>query len=118
MSESRADILKTNANPEPDRAYDVTHATDEFTFLYPLTQQPCFANVEVTYRPRDLVVEMMSLKQYLQTFRDEAHFFEAVTNTLLDDLAATVEPDAMTVTARFTVRGGISTVVKASLGDG
>jgi len=101
-------------NPEPERDYEVTHATDEFTFLYPLTNQPCFANVELSYQPDQQTVEMMSLKQYLQTYRDEAYYFEAVTNEILDDLVTTVEPKAMTVTARFTVRGGMSTVVKAS----
>jgi 7-cyano-7-deazaguanine reductase len=114
LSDSRTDILKTVDNPEPERDYEVTHTTDEFTFLYPLTEQPCFAQVEVTYRPGEHCVEMMSLKQYLQTFRDETGYFEAITNRLLDDLVTRIEPNEMTVTARFTVRGGISSVVKAS----
>lgn len=114
MNNERTKIIETVANPEKGRDYAVVHATDEFTFLYPLTEQPCFANVEVTYQPDEHCLEMMSLKQYLQTFRDEAHYFEAVTNQLLDDLVETVRPKTMSVTAAFTVRGGISSVVKVS----
>ncbi|MBS11605.1 MAG: NADPH-dependent 7-cyano-7-deazaguanine reductase QueF [Gemmatimonadetes bacterium] len=114
----RRDTIEVVENPERERDYEVSHATDEFTFLYPRTEQPCFANVEVTYIPADHCVEMMSLKQYLQTFRDETHFFEAVTNEILDDLAAQSRPKAMSVTARFTVRGGISSVVRASVKNG
>ena len=113
----RLDILKTVENPERERDYEITHDTDEFTFLYPLTEQPCFANVEVAYRPNETCLEMMSLKQYLQTFRDESYYFEQVTNRMLDDLFDRVKPRSMSVTARFTVRGGISTVVRASVGD-
>ncbi len=118
LSDNRIDILKIVNNPEGDRDYVVTHKTDEFTFLYPQTDQPCFANVEIAYHPGDHCLEMMSLKQYLQTFRDEAHYYEAITNLLLDTLAGRVRPKQMIVTARFTVRGGITTVVKASVDNG
>ena len=116
LSDKRLEILKTVENEERERDYAITHSTDEFTFLYPVTDQPCFATVVVDYHPAEHCVEMMSLKQYLQTFRDEAYYFEAITNRLLDDLAEKVRPRQMTVTARFTVRGGISTVVNASVG--
>ena len=109
-------MLKAVDNPDLERDYEITHTTDEFTFLYPLTDQPCFANVEVTYRPGEHCVEMMSLKQYLQTFRDETYYYEAIANRLLDDLTECVRPKEMVVTASFTVRGGISSVVKVGVG--
>ena len=117
MSETRSDILKTVENEEGERVYAITHTTDEFTFLYPTTNQPCFATVEVEYYPAKHCIEMVSLKKYLQTFRDEAYHFETVTNRVLDDLADTIKPRQMTVAATFTVRGGISSTVKASVGD-
>ena len=117
MSKTKQEILKTVENPDPDRDYAITHETDEFTFLYPETMQPCFATVEVAYYPSKYCVEMMSLKQYLQTFRDEAHTYESITNELADDLRATVMPRRMTVSAVFTVRGGIHSTVKVSVGD-
>ena len=113
MSDKRLEILKTVDNEERERDYVITHSTDEFTFLYPVTEQPCFATVVVDYHPAEHCVEMMSLNKYFGTFREEAYYFEGITNRLLDDLAGIVRPRQMTVTARFTVRGGISTVVKA-----
>lgn len=113
LNDKRLETLKTVDNEERERDYVITHSTDEFTFLYPLTGQPCFATVVVDYHPGEHCVEMISLKQYFGTFREEAYYFEAITNRLLDDLAGIVLPRQMTVTARFTVRGGISTVVKA-----
>lgn len=104
-------------NPDQDRDYSILHTTDEFTFLYPETMQPCFATVELEYYPAKHCVEMISLKQYLQTFRDEAHTYEAITNELADDLSAVMMPRRMTVSAAFTVRGGISSIVKVSVGN-
>jgi 7-cyano-7-deazaguanine reductase len=117
VSKPRSDILKTVENAERDRDYAITHWTDEFTFLYPITDQPCFASIEIEYHPAKHCIEMMSLKNYLQTFRDEAFYYEAVANKVLDDLADTIKPRRMKVTASFTVRGGISSTVKASVGD-
>ena len=117
MSKTKQDILKTVENPDQERDYAISHTTDEFTFLYPETMQPCFATVEVEYYPSKYCVEMMSLKQYLQTFRDEAHTYEAITNELADDLSAAMMPRRMTVSASFTVRGGIYSTVKVSVGD-
>lgn len=116
MSDTRLDILKTVDNEERERDYTITHSTEEFTFLYPGTGQPCFATVVVDYRPGEHCVEMISLKRYLQTFREEPYYFEAIANRLLDDLVEKIHPKRMTVTARFTVRGGISTEVKTSVG--
>ena len=116
MSQSKQDILKTVENPDPDRDYAVSDTTDEFTFLYPETMQPCFATVEFEYYPAKHCVEMMSLKQYLQTFREEAHTYEAITNIMADDLSAAMMPRRLKVCADFTVRGGISSTVKVSVG--
>ena len=99
-------ILDTFANPNPKRDYEIEFAFPEFTSVCPVTGQPDFATITVTYVPDKLCVEMKSLKLYFFSYRDKGIFYEAVTNTILDDLVATVKPRQMTVVGRFNVRGG------------
>jgi len=80
--------LITVPNPEPGRDYEIVCETDELTCLCPVTGQPDFATVRITYVPDELLVELKSLKMYLWSFRDEGAFHEAVTNRILDDLVA------------------------------
>ena len=65
------------------------------------------------YVPGKLCVELKSLKLYLWSFRDEGHYFEQVTNQILDDLIRALGPRQITVIGRFNVRGGITTQVVA-----
>ena len=104
--------LVTFENPSPDRDY-VVHRCPEFTAVCPVTGQPDFGTIVVRYVPDRLCVELKSLKLYLWSFRDEGHYFEQVTNQILDDLARAVRPRRMKVTGIFNVRGGISTRVIA-----
>jgi len=101
-------------NPKPERDYEIRFETPEFTCLCPRTGQPDFATLRIRYVPEGRCVELKSLKLYLWSFRDEGHFHEAVTNRILDDLVALLEPRRMTVEADFQVRGGIHTTVEAS----
>jgi len=98
-------------NPNPDRDYLINLRVPEFTCLCPLTGQPDFAEFAIDYVPDSLCVELRSLKLYAWSFRDEGAFHEAVTNRILDDLAAATKPRFMRVTARWGVRGGIYTNV-------
>ena len=61
--------------------------------------------------PEAKCVELKSLKLYLQQFRNEGIFYENVTNRILDDLVAVVQPRRMKLVAAFTARGGITTTV-------
>ena len=101
-------------NPRPGRDYEVRCTTPELTCLCPVTGQPDFGEVTVTYVPDQHIVELKSLKLYLWSFRDEGHFHEDVTNRILDDLVAAIAPRRMTVETRWNVRGGITTTVTAS----
>lgn len=85
----------------------------EFTCLCPKTGQPDFATLVLDYVPDKLCVELKSLKLYIWAFRNEGAFHEAVTNRILDDLAAATRPRFMRLTAKFFVRGGIFTTVVA-----
>jgi 7-cyano-7-deazaguanine reductase len=101
-------------NPEPGRDYEVRCETPEFTCVCPMTGQPDFATVTITYVPDQWIVELKSLKLYLWHYRQLGTFHEAVTNKILDDLIATLQPRRATVRTDWLVRGGIHTVVEAS----
>jgi 7-cyano-7-deazaguanine reductase len=95
------------------RDYTVTLTTDEFTCVCPMTGQPDFARITIQYIPRKKIVESKSLKLYFWSFRSEGVFHEHVTNIILDDLVAALEPRWCKVTASFAVRGGIAITVDA-----
>ena len=113
MPRTPADRLETFPNPQPGRDYSIEFTCPEFTCLCPRTGQPDFATVRISYVPDRKCVELKSLKLYLWSFRNEGHFHEAVTNTILDDLVRAVSPRTMRVVGDFFVRGGIHTVVTA-----
>jgi 7-cyano-7-deazaguanine reductase len=103
--------LKTFPNPAPDRDYEISFDCPEFTCLCPMTGQPDFAHLAITYVPDQRCVELKSLKLYLWTYRSEGAFHEAVTNRICDDLFALLAPRRITVVGEFNVRGGIGTTV-------
>lgn len=105
--------LETFANEFPGRDYVVEIVCPEFTSVCPKTGQPDFGTLTITYTPAEKCVELKSLKQYLQQFRNEGIFYENVTNSILDDLVAVLSPEWITLEASFTPRGGISTTVTA-----
>jgi 7-cyano-7-deazaguanine reductase len=114
MSTKPSKNLDTFDNPNPERDYEIRFECPEFTCLCPMTGQPDFATIFITYVPDRTCVELKSLKLYLWSYRDEGAFHEAVTNRILDDLVAATSPRTMTVRSRFLVRGGITTEVVAS----
>ena len=106
--------LESFANPAPDRDYEIAFDCPEFTCLCPMTGQPDFAHLSISYVPDRLCVELKSLKLYLWSYRNEGAFHEAVTNQILNDLVAATQPRRMRVTGVFNVRGGITTTVVAT----
>ena len=114
MSTLPSKELEHFPNPKPARDYTIRIDSPEFTCLCPKTGQPDFATIELEYVPDERCVELKSWKLYLWSYRDEGAFHEAVTNRILDDLVAALDPEEMTIEADFYVRGGIHTVVEAS----
>ena len=88
-----------------------------FTCLCPRTGQPDFATLHLEYVPDALCVELKSLKNYIWSFRDKGALHEAVTNSILSDLAHLLSLRFMRLTAEFNVRGGIFTTVVQSTGS-
>ena len=109
--------IETFPSPRPEREFEIAINCPEFTSLCPKTGLPDFGEIRIRYVPRDLCIELKSLKYYIADFRNRGIFYEAVTNQILDDLVAAVHPRRMTVTGDFTVRGGIKTIVTASFDE-
>lgn len=114
MPTTHKETLQVFPNPHPDREYEIEHICPEFTSVCPLTGQPDFGTIRVVYIPDQLCVELKSLKLYLWAFRNEGHFYEDVTNLVLDDLVAAMDPIRIQVIGEFNVRGGIRSVVRAT----
>ncbi|HEY48225.1 MAG: 7-cyano-7-deazaguanine reductase [Anaerolineae bacterium SM23_ 63] len=108
--------LETFPNHHPDRRYTVRLESDEFTCLCPATGQPDFANITVEYIPNKKILESKSFKLYLWSYRNEGVFHEHVTNTILDDLIAALDPHWCRVIGGFNIRGGIYITVEAEHG--
>jgi 7-cyano-7-deazaguanine reductase len=107
-------ILEAFDNPRPGRDYEIKFVFPEFTSVCPVTGQPDFATITVSYVPDRFCVEMKSLKLYFFAYRNKGIFYEGVVNTILDDLVAVLKPRRMTVIGEFAVRGGTSGTVTAT----
>lgn len=92
----------------------VEFTTDELTALCPVTGQPDFYDLKLSYRPREALLESKAMKLYLWGFREEGMFAEDMAATLLKDLVAACDPHEMTVDLTQQVRGGlkIRTIVR------
>lgn len=113
MPEPFRALLETFENQFPQREYQIEIVCPEFTSVCPVTGQPDFGTLTITYSPAARCVELKSLKLYLQQFRNEGIFYEHATNRILDDLVDITKPRWMKLKAAFTPRGGISTTVTA-----
>ena len=113
----QANQLEKWPNPNPGRPYLVSFDIPEFTCLCPRSGFPDFALIKIRYQPRDFVVELKSLKLYVNGYRDRLISHEAAANQILDDLVSLLDPRWMMVIADFTVRGNIKTVVRVEHGS-
>ena len=100
-------------NPRPGRDYVIHFEIPEFTCLCPRSGYPDFATIVIDYVPDASIVELKSLKLYINGFRDKGISHEGAANTILDDLLTALSPRWMRVVAEFNVRGNIKTTVTA-----
>lgn len=102
------EVLETFLNKHPENDYFVKFNCPEFTSLCPITGQPDFANIIISYVPDKKMVESKSLKLYLFSFRNHGDFHEDCINIIMKDLIRLMEPKYIEVWGKFTPRGGIS----------
>ncbi|MGN0403427.1 MAG: preQ(1) synthase [Acetatifactor sp.] len=107
-SEYSAELLEAFSNKHPDNDYFVKFNCPEFTSLCPITGQPDFATITISYVPDKYLVESKSLKLYLFSFRNHGDFHEDVVNVIMKDLIRLMDPKYIEVLGRFLPRGGIS----------
>ncbi|MCI2770674.1 preQ(1) synthase [Staphylococcus warneri] len=101
-------VLETFENKHQDKDYFVKFNCPEFTSLCPITQQPDFATVYISYIPDVKMVESKALKLYLFSFRNHGDFHEDCMNIILKDLIELMDPKYIEVWGKFMPRGGIS----------
>jgi 7-cyano-7-deazaguanine reductase len=101
-------VLEGFENKHPDRDYWVKFNCPEFTSLCPITGQPDFATIYISYIPDKKMIESKSLKLYLFSFRNHRSFHEDCINTIMNDLIELLEPRYIEVIGKFFPRGGIS----------
>ncbi len=101
-------LLESFENRHPDNDYFVKFNCPEFTSLCPITGQPDYANIIISYVPDGRLVESKSLKLYLFSYRNHGDFHEDVVNTIMKDLVRLLDPKYIEVWGKFLPRGGIS----------
>ena len=106
--EQSPDVLETFINKHQDNDYFVKFNCPEFTSLCPITGQPDFACVTISYVPDVKMVESKSLKLYLFSFRNHGDFHEDCVNVIMKDLIKLMDPKYIEVWGKFLPRGGIS----------
>ena len=96
------------------RGYEILVDDPEFTSVCPKTGLPDFGHIIIRYMPRELCLELKSLKEYLFTYRNLGIFQENIVNQILDDVVRAVNPVWAKVVGDFRPRGGISTTIEAN----
>ena len=109
-------VLETFPNKHPERDYFVKFNCPEFTSLCPITEQPDFAAIYISYVPDVKMVESKSLKLYLFSFRNHGDFHEDCVNIIMKDLVKLLDPKYIEVEGLFMPRGGISLYPFANYG--
>jgi 7-cyano-7-deazaguanine reductase len=101
-------------NPYPDRDYKIDITFPEFTCLCPRSGYPDFATIKINYIPDKKIIELKSLKLYLNSYRSQYISHEAATNKIFDDLKKILQPRFLEVIGDFNPRGNVKTIIKVS----
>ena len=103
-------------NPAPDRDYEINISFPEFTCVCPRSGYPDFATIALNYIPDAKIVELKSLKLYLNSFRNTAISHEEAVNRVFDDLRRKLKPRHIEVVGDFNPRGNVKTVIRVHSG--
>ncbi|MBI5409401.1 MAG: NADPH-dependent 7-cyano-7-deazaguanine reductase QueF [Nitrospirae bacterium] len=111
---SKAKLEKWD-NPHPDRDYTIEISFPEFTCMCPRSGYPDFAVIKINYVPDKYIVELKSLKLYLNNYRNQPISHEAAANEIFNDLKKLLKPRHLEVVGDFNPRGNVKTVIRVSL---
>src|SRR3972149_974389 len=104
--------VETWDNPFPGRDYAIDITFPEFTCLCPRSGYPDFATIKILYAPGKKIVELKSLKLYLNSFRDAKVSHENATNLIFSELKKALKPKKIEVVGDFNARGNVKTVIR------
>lgn len=107
-------VLEAWRNPNKERDYEIHISFPEFTCLCPRSGYPDFATIDIYYVPDKQIVELKSVKLYLNSFRGVYVSHEEVTNMIYSELQNTLKPRFLEVIGDFNPRGNVKTVVRVS----
>lgn len=110
-------VLEIWDNPAPERDYEINITFQEFTCLCPRSGYPDFATIKISYVPDKKIVELKSLKLYLNSFRDIYISHEESANKIFSEIQKKLKPRFLEITGDFNPRGNVKTVVKVSSED-
>ena len=114
--EIRKAEIESWPNPCPEHDYTIEISSPEFTCLCPRSGYPDFATIKITYVPDRFIVELKSLKLYLNGYRDQYISHEEATNKIFSDLMKVLSPRTIKVEGDFHPRGNVHTVIKVEGG--
>ena len=100
--------------PNQFPGYEITITIPEYTAVCPKTGLPDFGTIIVQYVPRTLCLELKSLKEYINAYRNVGIFYENAVNRILMDIVKVCSPVRATVRGEFNVRGGMRSVIEAN----
>jgi len=99
--------------PNQFPGYEIEIDIPEFTAVCPKTGLPDFGTVWIRYMPNKLCLELKSLKEYINEYRNLGIFQENVVNRILEDVVKATKPVFCEVRGQFHPRGGLGTLVEA-----
>ena len=105
-------VLEIWDNPNPERDYEINIICPEFTCLCPRSGYPDFATIKINYIPKKKIVELKSLKLYLNLFRTVYVSHEEATNKIYSELEKRLKPKFLEVIGDFNPRGNVKTIVR------
>jgi len=105
-------VLEIWKNPNPERDYEINIGFTEFTCLCPRSGYPDFAAIKINYIPDKKIVELKSLKLYLNSYRDVHISHEEATNKIFLELDGKIKPRFLEVIGDFNPRGNVKTVIR------
>lgn len=112
IPELKTPDIEVFENVYQGREFEVKLELPEFTAICPRTGLPDFGFIEIRYFPDKVCLELKSLKEYFQFYRDIGIFHENVVNKTLEDLVRCCDPLKISVKAIYNPRGGITTTVE------
>ena len=108
-----ADFPEIETWPNQFPGYEIAINIPEFTSVCPRTGLPDFGVITIRYMPDKQCLELKSLKEYMNTYRNLGIFQENVVNRVLEDVGRWAKPVWAVVRGEFRPRGGIGTVIEA-----